>query len=179
LIGRVWPVSSSISSARLSPYTFHGFQPDSAAPAETVEKGQKTRQTRNKGLTDTREFAVIGSVNLNSNNYDIGVEGNGMAAMGRENDAKTERQTRRNLFYSVNIDELAQAANMSLSSVYGLFHCSRSELSVSDDREIPSVIRQKPIRMVSLFSGCGSFDLGFAMRVMTLSSRTIGMTHVR
>jgi hypothetical protein len=65
------------------------------------------------------------------------------------------------MFYSVDIGDLAKASCMDQQELYGLFRGSRSNFRSKSNSRFPLILKEKAIRMLSLFSGCGSFDRGF------------------
>jgi len=62
--------------------------------------------------------------------------------------------------FSISVDEFARAANFGSSDLFGLFRARRKEI-VRSSFGIDGSLRQKAIKMLSLFSGCGSMDKGF------------------
>lgn len=76
-------------------------------------------------------------------------------------DFKNSKLLQQKMFFSVDVGVLARASCMDQHDLYGLFRGSRSDFHSMSESKFPLILKEKAIRMLSLFSGCGSFDRGF------------------
>jgi hypothetical protein len=76
-------------------------------------------------------------------------------------DLKNSKLLQQKMSFAVDVSEFARASCMDQHDLYGLFRGRRSDFRSKSDSEIPPILKEKSIRMLSLFSGCGSFDRGF------------------
>ncbi|WP_456364223.1 DNA cytosine methyltransferase [Priestia aryabhattai] len=76
--------------------------------------------------------------------------------------AKLKKSTIAKKHYAVNVKDLAQASGLEQMSIYDLFTAETEDVIKSKKSStISKNLKDKAIRTLSLFSGCGSFDKGF------------------
>ncbi|WP_182102481.1 DNA cytosine methyltransferase [Niallia taxi] len=63
--------------------------------------------------------------------------------------------------YSVSVKEFAKVVNGDQLSIFDLFHADKEEKKGFLNGKIGQTIKDKAIKLISLFSGCGSMDAGF------------------
>lgn len=63
--------------------------------------------------------------------------------------------------YSVSAKEFAKVVNGDQLSIFDLFHADKDEKKGLLNGKIGQTIKDKAIKLISLFSGCGSMDAGF------------------
>lgn len=74
-------------------------------------------------------------------------------------DARIDKKLVENVRYSIGVDEFARASGH--TGIPLLFQENKKELFRASNGGITSSLREKAIKMLSLFSGCGSLDKGF------------------
>lgn len=70
---------------------------------------------------------------------------------------REERLANTKIHYSVSVSEFAKAANAEQMSIFDAFRVSKQDTK----KGMGEKLREKAIKMLSLFSGCGSMDKGF------------------
>lgn len=63
--------------------------------------------------------------------------------------------------YSVSVNEFAKVVNFEQMSIFDLFQAEKNDTQSIKKGTISTAIQNKAIKMLSLFSGCGSMDKGF------------------
>ncbi|MEK5183315.1 DNA cytosine methyltransferase [Paenibacillus sp. FSL P4-0288] len=77
-------------------------------------------------------------------------------------DAREQRIELQQRRYAVGVKDFAQVVNYEQIDIFDLFQSDYKEMFFSQTGNKPSVKgKEKAIKMLSLFSGCGSLDLGF------------------
>jgi DNA-cytosine methyltransferase len=76
-------------------------------------------------------------------------------------DAKHEKLIRTQTRYAVSVGEFAKASGIGQLDLFDLFRDYQNDSNHTSERELPPILKEKAIRMLSLFSGCGSLDKGF------------------
>lgn len=76
-------------------------------------------------------------------------------------EAKSEKEALVSTSYAVNVNEFAKVANYEQMSIFDMFEADTREIKTSSKKGITNTIKEKAIKMLSLFSGCGSMDKGF------------------
>ncbi|MDU9693374.1 DNA cytosine methyltransferase [Priestia aryabhattai] len=76
--------------------------------------------------------------------------------------AKVKKAAVSKKHYAVNIKDLAKASGYEQMSIYDFFTAESEDVASSrQNLEISKPLKEKSIKTLSLFSGCGSFDKGF------------------
>ncbi|MCA1064662.1 DNA cytosine methyltransferase (plasmid) [Rossellomorea sp. AcN35-11] len=70
-----------------------------------------------------------------------------------------EKKKQREIKYSISVPELAKVVNGDQMSIVDMFRVSKSDVESEDG--LGKRLKDKAIKMLSLFSGCGSMDKGF------------------
>jgi DNA (cytosine-5)-methyltransferase 1 len=70
-----------------------------------------------------------------------------------------EKRRQKEVKYAVSVPELAKAANAEQMSIFDMFRVNKSDVKSKDG--LGKRLKDKAIKMLSLFSGCGSMDKGF------------------
>jgi DNA (cytosine-5)-methyltransferase 1 len=73
-------------------------------------------------------------------------------------DARTCKEQNALLQYSISVNEFARAGQ---TDIFGLFRATKEEIRAATSGNLTGSLKQRAIRMLSLFSGCGSMDKGF------------------
>lgn len=70
-----------------------------------------------------------------------------------------DEKTKREVNYSVSVPELAKVVNADQTTIFDMFRVSESD--TKHKKGLGNKLKDKAIKMLSLFSGCGSLDKGF------------------
>lgn len=76
-------------------------------------------------------------------------------------EAKQERILLQERKYAISVNEFAKAVNYEQIDMFELFKAEYSEVKGSSSGRLSTKMKEKAIKMLSLFSGCGSMDRGF------------------
>ncbi|GAB6422787.1 hypothetical protein bcgnr5378_37830 [Bacillus cereus] len=76
-------------------------------------------------------------------------------------EVKAEKLVTQQKQYAVNVNEFAKVVNYEQMSIFDMFQADKQEIKSTIKGDFPESLKTKTIKMLSLFSGCGSLDKGF------------------
>ncbi|WP_336769653.1 DNA cytosine methyltransferase [Bacillus bombysepticus] len=76
-------------------------------------------------------------------------------------EVKAEKLATQQKQYAVNVNEFAKVVNYEQMSIFDIFQADKQEIKTTFKGDFPKSLKTKTIKMLSLFSGCGSLDKGF------------------
>ncbi|WP_103108557.1 DNA cytosine methyltransferase [Brevibacillus reuszeri] len=76
-------------------------------------------------------------------------------------EARREKENVGHRSYAVRVNEFARVVNYDQLTIFDLFRAEQNEQLQGGSSKVPPALKEKAIKMISLFSGSGTLDLGF------------------